>query len=799
MYKKLLLTLFLLAIFGRTSLCAQCPVGFDQIRVSILSDNYPTEISWLLKDPNGTILLQGGNYILPLNLYEDSVCVPSGICLVFEIQDSYGDGICCGQGAGSYSVNLNGALAISGGAFLFSEKRYLNCPPGSNCDSPFSALKDSIITANGTSTWYIFTPDSAGMYNISTCFPDNHCNTRIWVYDHCSGLQYDSLQAGTIYYNDNACGQQSYLSGGFQAGVTYWIRIGGDLGCIDSLITWQITYNGPIIGCTDPAACNYNPLATIDNGTCIFPGNPLCNHGPDLEINQSDLTSSLFVSTVNGNDVCLIGEGCLSGYGTRQILNFTTTINNIGDQDYYIGQPQAGNSQFVFDQCHGHWHYAGYADYQLFDSYQNALQVGFKNGFCVLDLMCFTGSGKFGCGDMGITAGCADSYSSGLSCQWIDITDVPAGNYTLVVQVNWDHSPDKLGHVELRYDNNVGYVCIHISRGLNNIPIVSQIPNCSPIIDCLGDTFGLAKYDCLGNCNGTRVSGDLDVDNDRDSIDFVSYMNDIVNGLTAAPCNDLNGDNILTVTDAARLNGCVRDSLGIHSHPGGTQSTHPHCLFPYNIVNINDTIKISLGVINTIAKYLDIDVLNKSCQLLGLDFTINGLAVDSVVSIFSGFEPVISWSSTGHIAMFAANEINLSKQLTAVPLLRIYYHQLNSQFICISNFEAPVNANYEETNKSIINGCIVVSGINHVYNNSMINLTPNPSQGVFNLKTFVLNGEQATIEVYDVLGIIVLSKQEELNDQNGIIIDMTGKQDGIYLLSVKTKDLTSTQKLMLMK
>ncbi len=799
MHKKLLFTLGLLLVFCRIPSLAQCPTGFDRISVSILTDNFPTETSWTVKDPNGSILLQGGGYNLQNFLYEDSVCVPNGICLVFEIQDSYGDGICCTQGSGYYTVNLNGSLAFTGGAFLFSEKQYLNCPPGSNCSDPFLAYKDSLISAAGTSSWYSFTPDSTGMYNISTCFPDNHCNTKIWVYDHCSGLQFDSLQAGTIYYNDNGCGQQSFLSGGMQAGVTYWIRIGGDVGCTDSTIIWQLTYNGPVVGCTDPASCNFNPLATIDNGTCIFPGNPLCNHGPDLEINQSDLESSIFVSTINGNDVCLIGEGCLSGYGNRYVINFTTTINNIGDKDYYIGVPQVGNSQFVFDQCHGHWHYAGYADYQLFDSHQNALQVGFKNGFCVLDLMCFTGSAKYGCGDMGITAGCADSYSSGLSCQWIDITDVPSGNYTLVVQVNWDHSPDKLGYVELRYDNNIGYVCLNITRGLNNIPVVTVLPNCSPIIDCLGDTFGLAKNDCLGNCNGTRVSGDLDIDSDRDSVDFASYMSDIVNGLNAAPCNDLNGDNSLTVTDAARLNACVRDSLGIHTHSSGTQSTHPHCLFPYNIVNVNDTVKLGLGSINLVSKYVDIKVLNNHCNLLGLDFTLSGLFIDSVTCIYPGFNPIITWNSLGHIAMFASNEVSLVKQLVAFPLLRVYYHQFTNPLICLTTYEAPVNSDYEETKKSIFNGCMVVTGIQHVYNNSIISLTPNPSNGVFTLRTNILNGELATVEIHDALGNLVLSKQEVLNDQNGLLIDMIGKQEGIYLLSVKTKDLTSTQKLMLMK
>ena len=65
---------------------------------------------------------------------------------------------------------------------------------------------------------------------------------------------------------------------------------------------------------------------------------------------------------------------------------------------------------------------------------------------------------------MGISAGCGDIYSSGLSCQWIDVTDVPDGQYRLVVRVNWDYAPDALGHYETNTDNNWGVVCIEIDR-----------------------------------------------------------------------------------------------------------------------------------------------------------------------------------------------------------------------------------------------------------------------------------------------------------------------------------------------
>ncbi|MBC8479776.1 MAG: hypothetical protein H8D46_04870, partial [FCB group bacterium] len=38
-------------------------------------------------------------------------------------------------------------------------------------------------------------------------------------------------------------------------------------------------------GCTDPTACNYNPLANAENGSCIYPEPEICNDGLDNDCN----------------------------------------------------------------------------------------------------------------------------------------------------------------------------------------------------------------------------------------------------------------------------------------------------------------------------------------------------------------------------------------------------------------------------------------------------------------------------------------------------------------------------------
>ena len=96
------------------------PGGCQQnaVNINIQTDNYPGETTWELKDANGTVLASGGPYANSQDTYEEDVCLPDG-CYEFYIYDSFGDGICCGYGQGSFTLtNLNdNSIIYSGGAF----------------------------------------------------------------------------------------------------------------------------------------------------------------------------------------------------------------------------------------------------------------------------------------------------------------------------------------------------------------------------------------------------------------------------------------------------------------------------------------------------------------------------------------------------------------------------------------------------------------------------------------------------------------------------------------------------------
>jgi hypothetical protein len=795
--KKLCLTLIAFT-FLLHQLSAGCGAGQWQVIVSVVGDNYPSETSWSLYDANTGAFIDSGK------ITRDTVCVGALQCLKFTIYDSYGDGICCSAGTGNYKVTMNGATVASGGHFGFSESTFFNCPPGHDCSGPIAATIDT-ITAPGPETWYSFIPDSSGIYNIRTCSLGNTCDTKIYIYDHCVGIVlFEDNQGTTFYAQDNCDSTQEQITGAFAAGKKYYIRIGDNQdNCTGEQITWLIEYAGPITGCTDPNACNYNALATISNGDCLYPPNILCP-GPDLTVVQDDLTNSIYLDsiTVNATD-CFIGEGCLAGYGTRGLIRFTTHIRNIGDADYFIGAADTTSDQFVYDACHQHWHYVGYAEYLLYDGSDHVVRTGYKSGFCVEDLECDSlGLGKFGCGTMGISTGCGDEYSAEINCQWIDITGIDTGNYKLLVGVNWDQKADKLGHWEKTYANNWAQVCFNLYYGSHGEWELKLLPACPPYIDCAGDTFGSSQLDCKDVCNGSAVRGDVNSDFSADSNDVQLYLNGIVDdNITYTPCTDLNSDSDINIIDAIWLNGCLLYQRGLHHYASPNyQNPHGLCEFPHNIFNPADSVVFSIAAVNWQSRYVDLSIFNPRSYLLAYELRLQGLIIDSVTNLISSYHPGVSASAMGHLASIALEENLLSRQPLPINLLRVYYSALTDTQICIQQVVAVVDGNYEVVRGVTRNACAAAmnTGLSQLTSLPIgVSVIPNPGTGKFDIYSanHLLAG--AKFNIIDLQGKTV-SSFENNGLVNNFTIDLSNRDGGIYFLTINLDGQIVTKRLVLL-
>ncbi|TVR83253.1 MAG: T9SS C-terminal target domain-containing protein [Saprospirales bacterium] len=94
------------------------------LQLTIILDNYPNETTWDVIDEDGRILFTGGPYggFNSGDTVSYIFCMGSG-CFDFTIYDSYGDGICCGYGEGSYLLinEETGEVLAEGGEFGHEE------------------------------------------------------------------------------------------------------------------------------------------------------------------------------------------------------------------------------------------------------------------------------------------------------------------------------------------------------------------------------------------------------------------------------------------------------------------------------------------------------------------------------------------------------------------------------------------------------------------------------------------------------------------------------------------------------
>lgn len=756
-------------ILFSTKIFAACSAGLSEVIVKIIPDNYPAEVSWTVTDGLGNIVAHGDSSA------SDTICIPAASCHFFTIYDTFGDGIIS---PGGYWLYVDGVLIGNGSAFGATAQYTFNCPPGSYCSNPIP-LANGSHTAQFDDTWYDYTPAVSGTYLLNTCGL-NTCDTKIWVYGSCPPYPYSESVQGTFAFNDDYnCGVQAVLNVILFAGSHYLIRIGDNLDSCSGSVVFDFSYVGPVRGCMDINACNYNPLASQDDSSCVYFPSPLCN-GPDLRLDSTIFVQSLSLQS-HYAATCDVDEGCVTGYGIRNVISFTSHIDNVGTQDFFIGNSTTQPGMFNTNNCHGHAHYEGYGDYRLFDSNNNLVPAGHKNGYCILDLC---GHGQYTCGNMGISAGCYDAYDSGTQCQWIDITDVPSGDYRIAVIINSKHLPDALGRYETNYINNAVQICMHIVHNPGGVPVYTLLPNCAPYIDCLGVPGGNSELDCNGICNGPGIFGDMFQDGVLDSQDVSAYLNILQSVLPAANCNDLNSDNKLSIYDAALVNWCRH---GNPLHPGG--STHNHCNFPRNILNPNDLVGLSISNVDFNNNYVDVEILNPLANVKAYQFKMSGITISSVVSLASPIDfpvEVRFIADSNEVFAISLEDSSLQRSNIGQALVRIYFSAITDTEICIFSITDIVNQDAERTMTNIFGNCYAseITSIPALMKQADLVLLPNPAKD----RAFIhLSDEAGSISeliVMDVSGKIY-SVPRQIIKGSWYELNLQDLPSGVYIVRLR--------------
>jgi hypothetical protein len=211
---------------------------------------------------------------------------------------------------------------------------------------------------------------------------------------------------------------------------------------------------------------------------------------PNLVIDTARVQSSIvFKTTMFTAKDCAYVENSLTGTGKRTLMRFDVSAANRGTAPLVLGNP-VNNPLFVYSPCHKHYHFSGYALYELFSSDPRttpspALVTGRKQAFCLEDfepdpLAASPGPAVYACTNQGISVGWEDTYGSYLDGQWLDITDIAPGNYWLRVIINpynvaaspiYDpRSAAALAIQESDYSDNVAVVPVTIPTKISGGP-----------------------------------------------------------------------------------------------------------------------------------------------------------------------------------------------------------------------------------------------------------------------------------------------------------------------------------------
>jgi hypothetical protein len=135
----------------------------------------------------------------------------------------------------------------------------------------------------------------------------------------------------------------------------------------------------------------------------VVQGTPL----PDLTPGADRLRSTAVIANRNFNPTdCSVVEGCISTTGRRRLLLFDLQIENLGDGNAVLGQPQDRPDLYVWSPCHGHYHIRDSLDYSIayggtdtsgfYDTVTGTFFLNNKSGSGVADLAFTFGAGGLG-------------------------------------------------------------------------------------------------------------------------------------------------------------------------------------------------------------------------------------------------------------------------------------------------------------------------------------------------------------------------------------------------------------------
>ena len=310
-----------------------CIAGGPQtFTMTLTTDQYGSETSWTLTDASGATVMSGNGYGNNTT-YTSTEQLCYG-CYTLTVSDSYGDGMCCQYGDGSYTFTVNGEVVASGASFASSDVTNFCAEPSdiAGCTDPTACNYNASATIDDGSC---ATLDACGVCGgpgeIYECgctdIPAGDCDCNGNQLDECGvcggpgipagdcdcfGNQLDAIGVcggsctadadsdGICDDVDPCVGEEDALgvcggdctadadSDGICDDVDDCVGQYDALGvcngdCPADVDQDGVCDNAEIPGCQDAAACNYDAAATDEDGSCVFVGDA-CDDGNALTL-----------------------------------------------------------------------------------------------------------------------------------------------------------------------------------------------------------------------------------------------------------------------------------------------------------------------------------------------------------------------------------------------------------------------------------------------------------------------------------------------------------------------------------
>ena len=287
--------------------------------------------------------------------YNAGANVDDGSCVWFGCMDSTAD-------------NYDSTATIDPGGTCFYT--VMGCIDPNACNTDVSATVDDgsceYVTCAGCMDPAAQNNATVGSYNYQTtggdaCLNPNG-NTGNCTIACGDGTDSTSYGTGCCTYDVLGCMDTTSCNYDSNATVDYGCDYTSCAGCMDSSFnnynsnaTIACDYNAPgnqccnnfVYGCTDPTACNYDILATDDNGSCQY---TVSNYNITAEWIDNNTTSSTNLSSIDVTfDVASLTPFGGSGYVRVQLLhptNMTTAVQHI---DVAVGALVLNGNQVTFN------------------------------------------------------------------------------------------------------------------------------------------------------------------------------------------------------------------------------------------------------------------------------------------------------------------------------------------------------------------------------------------------------------------------------------------------------------------